>query len=435
MKTVLPFIISLLFFSFTSAQIVDSTDVDSEKDSLLEMLSGATKKDTTMVSVLDILSDSIKTDSIIIDYVKIKRSLLDSLLRPFYFTKIDTIANDTLRFEVDTVYAPRFRMVIHPITKDTSYVPTPKQKDWLSLKKRLVIDTIKVINPISMLTLDTINYAKNPIWWSTKNSISLGVSEAAFLNWSAGGNNSISGLLKIDLQKKYKKLHLLWNNDFYVRYGLNHQQEKGLRKTDDKLYFNSTFGYRRDTLSNWFYSVKFNFNTQFTNGYRYPNTNSPISKFLAPGYLFLGAGTHYDSKSKQFSIYLSPVTLKSTFVLDNVLSNDGAFGVIKGQKARHEFGILVQSHWKKKVYKNVLMMNRLSLYSDYLHNFKNIDVDWELNFVLTINKYIKANVGTHLIYDDDIKFKDDIDNDGTLETLGPRVQLKQLLNIGVVYTF
>ncbi len=81
------------------------------------------------------------------------------------------------------------------------------------------------------------------------------------------------------------------------------------------------------------------------------------------------------------------------------------------------------------------MNNRLSLYSDYLNSFGNIDVDWELNFKLTINKHIKANIGTHLIYDDDIKYKDDINNDGELETLSARIQLKQLLSIGVLFSF
>ena len=34
-------------------------------------------------------------------------------------------------------------------------------------------------------------------------------------------------------------------------------------KTDDQIRLSSTFGYRRDTISNWYYSVKANFNTQF----------------------------------------------------------------------------------------------------------------------------------------------------------------------------
>ncbi|HBK70762.1 MAG TPA: hypothetical protein DDZ39_03745 [Flavobacteriaceae bacterium] len=129
------------------------------------------------------------------------------------------------------------------------------------------------------------------------------------------------------------------------------------------------------------------------------------------------------------------MTLKSTFVLDEKLSKEGAFGVVKGEKSRHQFGFLLQSVFRKEVLKNILMTNKLSLYTDYIKDFGNVDVNWELNFGLKINKYIMATVGAHLLYDDDIKFKDDIDNDGTLETLGARVQLKQFLGIGVMYRF
>ncbi|MBT8385037.1 MAG: hypothetical protein KJO83_04920 [Bacteroidia bacterium] len=100
-----------------------------------------------------------------------------------------------------------------------------------------------------------------------------------------------------------------------------------------------------------------------------------------------------------------------------------------------EFGSLIQTSWDKELFKNVVMTNDLSLYSDYLNKYGNIDIKWDLNFFLTINDFIKANVGAHLIYDDDIKFKDDINNDGELETLGARVQLKQLLGIGILYVF
>ena len=75
------------------------------------------------------------------------------------------------------------------------------------------------------------------------------------------------------------------------------------------------------------------------------------------------------------------------------------------------------------------------LYSDYLHNYGNVDVNWEINFDLTINKYVTANIGSQLVYDDDDLHKEDIDNDGVLDILGPRIQLKQLLGVGFSYDF
>ena len=52
---------------------------------------------------------------------------------------------------------------------------------------------------------------------------------------------------------------------------------------------------------------------------------------------------------------------------------------------------------------------------------------------MTVNQYVKANIGTHLVYDDDIKSKEEKNGEQIIK--GPKVQLKQLLGIGVTYSF
>ena len=81
------------------------------------------------------------------------------------------------------------------------------------------------------------------------------------------------------------------------------------------------------------------------------------------------------------------------------------------------------------------MSNELELYTDYLNEFGNIDIDWILDLKFKINKFFQASFRTHMIYDNDIKIKKDTNGDGELETLGPRVQLKQQLGIGILYNF
>ena len=73
-----------------------------------------------------------------------------------------------------------------------------------------------------------------------------------------------------------------------------------------------------------------------------------------------------------------------------------------------------------------MMNNKLILYSDFLNSFGNIDFDWELKLQLKVNKHVKANIGTHIIYDDDVVDK---------ETNTPKIQLKQLLGVGMFYDF
>jgi hypothetical protein len=286
---------------------------------------------------------------------------------------------------------------------------------------------------------------KDTTYWVQQKAIGLDISQIAFLNWNAGGNSSISGLLKGDFSKKYTRGNVLWNNEMSIRYGINKQEERELRKTDDALSLLSNYGYKTSPNSNWYNTARFNFNTQFTNGYAYPNTETAISRLFAPAYVFLGIGSEYVRKDWDATFYLSPLTLKTTFVLDQRLADLGSFGVDKaifdeegnllrrGRKTRTELGILFNNYWKKEIYKNMIVENRLSLYTDYLNNFGNIDVDWQMQLNMVVNQYVRANIGLHLIYDDDIKAKEEID--GEQVTVGPKLQLKQALGIGVIYTF
>ena len=227
--------------------------------------------------------------------------------------------------------------------------------------------------------------------------------------------------------------------------GINKQESQEVRKTDDQFAFNSTFGYKRDTISNWYYAGKFNFNTQFANGYAYPNVDLAISRPFAPAYAFLGIGAEYSRKDLKLNFYLSPLTQKTTMVFDQRLANQGAFGLEKavydefgtlireGKNIRNETGILVTNQWKREIFENINFENRIALYTDYINNFGNIDIDWQIQLDLTVNQYVKANIGTHLVYDDDIKSKQE--EGGVQVVKGPKIQLKQLLGLGVVYQF
>ncbi|MFY8111366.1 MAG: DUF3078 domain-containing protein [Flavobacterium sp.] len=281
--------------------------------------------------------------------------------------------------------------------------------------------------------------------WIKKNKLGFDITQIAFVNWNAGGTSSISGLVKGNFTRVYTRENYKWQNELIVRYGLNKQDGIELRKTDDAVLINSTFGYRKDTLTNWYYSAKFNFNTQFTDGYSYPNTEIAISRAFAPAYVFIGLGAEKIDKKKNYSYYISPFTSKTTLVLDQRLADQGAFGVdkaiydtngnllVRGKKTRTELGLLFTGQMKKEVFKNINLDNRLTLYSDYINNFGNIDIDWNIQFELVVNKYVKANIGTHLIYDDDIKSKRE--ENGLQITEGPKVQLKQALGVGIVYEF
>lgn len=348
------------------------------------------------------------------------------------FTVVDSVRTDTV--VVDSI---RERPAVTAVLPETPVVGPPIIN--IRVADHFLMDTI---------TADTTVVVEEKItYWKNVNKLGLNLTEVAFVNWNSGGNNSFSALMHGFFGRRYKKELLNWNSTLSIKYGLNAQEGRELRKTEDALEINSNFGYRRDSVSNWYYSAKFSFNTQLTYGYRYPNASEPISKFMAPGYAFVGVGTEYSSPSEDLTVYVSPVTQKSTFVLDQRLANEGMFGVApavrdeegniieEGERIRTEFGFLVSTDFSKKIFDNIDVSNKLRLYTDYLNKFGNIDVDWELNLDMQVNEYVKANVGSHLKYDDDVKFKKDLDGDGNLDTGGPRIQWKQLLGVGLVYEF
>lgn len=302
------------------------------------------------------------------------------------------------------------------------------------------------VDTIQSKKLDSTIIKKEVSHWEKKNVVGFDLNEIAFVNWSAGGNSAISGLLKGTFTRKYENGNLKWLNELIVRYGVSKQDGVELRKTDDAFQFNSTFGYRKDTTSNWFHSAKFNFNTQFTSGYAYPNTDLAISKPFAPAYTFLGVGAEYNNDKKNLQLYISPLTLKNTLVLDQRLADQGSFGVDKaiydpitgemiseGKKSRTELGFLFTSNYKTQLFNNINLENKLNLYTDYINNFGNIDVDWQVQLDFIVNKYVRANINTHLIYDHDIKAKEEVGGEQVI--VGPKVQFKQMLGVGLIYSF
>ncbi len=287
-----------------------------------------------------------------------------------------------------------------------------------------------------------------PSFWDNQNELDVQLSQVGFVNWNAGGENAISAIGKLYFARNYKFRYFQWNNDLELRFGWNAQEGRQWRKTDDAIRLRSTIGYRRDTISDWYYSVQLSFNTQFADGFKYPDRSRAISRFMAPGYLFLGAGTSYIPELKKFNLYLSPLTFKGTFVLDQDLADRGSFGVKAatrdatgailepGENLFAELGFLLTHKWQFEITKNVELDHNISLYADYLRSFGNIDVDWILKWNFKVNEYISASLLTHLIYDDDIKFDREVADDGTVINEGaPRTQFRQQLGIGINYKF
>ncbi len=265
--------------------------------------------------------------------------------------------------------------------------------------------------------------------WTISGQASINFSQVSFSNWVAGGRNSVSGVGIFNINANYQKDRLSWENSLKSGYGLLKEGEKETVKTEDKFEINSKVGIESRNNEHLLYSSFVNFNTQFANGYNYPNTTDVISTWFAPAYLTVAAGIDY-KPSKAFSLFVSPVSGKFTFVTDEELSNQGAFGVDPGKTIRSELGAILKTEVKTTVVTNVDLSTALTLFSNYLENPQNIDVNWDVILNMKINDYLSANLLTTLIYDHDVLVP--LDDQGNT---GRRIQFKQLLGVGLSYNF
>ena len=260
-------------------------------------------------------------------------------------------------------------------------------------------------------------------YWKKGGSFNINFTRVTLNNWVGGGENSLSlsSLLKLYANKEKGKVS--WANSLDIAYGLAKIGDKGFRKSDNQILLLSKYSYQ--IKDNWGFTALADFRTTMAPGYVYiqdpedasKEIETEISRIMAPGYLLKSVGFEY--KKNNFFALISPITGKSTFVLDDKLSDVGAFGVDPGKRYRFELGALLKAGYKREIMKNVEFGTNLNLFTAY-ETFGHIDVNWENVIQFKINDYLSTTFTATLVYDDDI-----IDE----------AQYKDVLNIGLLYKF
>ncbi len=259
--------------------------------------------------------------------------------------------------------------------------------------------------------------------WTLGGSVGLTLNQASFCNWAAGGENSLGANAQLNYSANYKLNKHIWDNRIELAYGINNTETTGNRKTNDKIYLSSIYGYQiADKL---YLSGLLNFQTQFADGYTYSgDTKTLASTIMSPGYLTVGLGLTWTPQSWLTATF-TPATWREVFVLNDYLSYIAAYGVDSGKHSFAEAGANLQVELNKDVMENVNLYSRLILFSNYLENPQNVDVNWEVQINLKINKWLSANISTNLVYDDNINITKD---DGSV---GPALQFKEALGVGI----
>ena len=306
------------------------------------------------------------------------------------------------------------------------------------MKKLILIVAVLVNSALLFAQVDS-SASKEPVdtSWKHGGTINLNFNQAKLTNWAAGGQSSVAFGSVINLNANYEKGKKSWKNNVQWTYGQSKvgSKDKLFKKTDDEFIFTSKYNYG-DTARSVKWSGILDFRTQLTNGRLYVSDTTVAagerkgdiqSKFLAPGYVITSFGWEY-VPNKNLYVMVSAFTGKTTIVADDSLASIGAFGVDSTQTLRFELGSYIKFGYSLPLMDNVTFTNNLALFTGY-NSFGKIDVNWGTITVFKINKFLSSTFTTQLIYDEDVAITRE---DGTI---GPDVQFKYVLNIGLMYKF
>ena len=286
----------------------------------------------------------------------------------------------------------------------------------------------------SKLVLDQPDSLHN---WKSGASINGNLTNTGLVNWQGGGQAALTVTGIFSGFANYAKGNSSWGNLLELGYGITRLGQDGeaqLRKSEDRLVLTSK--YSRKFNQSMGFAALLDFRSQFDKGFKYdikvktPDgrdsiTKDRISDFLSPAYSLASLGIDF-KKDDRFYVMFSPMTAKTTIVMDKELSAVGAYGVKEGENIRYQLGMFVNASAKLKLMENVAWQSNLYLFGDY-KTFDRVDIFWDNAVLLTVNKFLQASFNTNLIYDDDIRIPKD---NGTLG--GPKIQFKHVLALGLV---
>ena len=274
--------------------------------------------------------------------------------------------------------------------------------------------------------------------WSKATNLSLLFNQAAFNDqWQGGGTSNYAANFGLTHDANYSKENITWDNRVVIDYGIaNQKNQEFTRKTNDRFEFNSLLG-KQIKETPWYYSFFLNARTQLANGYDFEEDEdgNPIRSKLQKFYLQVISKQVWECYGKKvinLKLNIAPATGRLIIVnsqFTNVgqgqsdidaFNQIGYFGVYANETSRFEFGAAVGGYGKFTLSKNIVMENVLNLYSNYLEDLENIDIDYTLNLVITANKWITTNVAFQAMYDDNAV---------------KGFQIREALGVGLTYGF
>lgn len=236
-----------------------------------------------------------------------------------------------------------------------------------------------------------------------------------FDNWTAGGNNTFSGLATLFVRHQYKRNKFSSDLTVNARYGINYIDQTPFKNVDElKIKELMSWTIRND----WSYSATINFTTQLSDGFASRTDNTLISALLSPGYIDVSVGFTYAPSGAPYKVTLSPLSGNMITMVDGRLYEQGLNGVPAGQRVYSKIGPSINASLDKKLWKEKLR------YRSTLYAFTDLasppTVRWDNTIDIAISKWLSINLYGVIYY---------------LHEASPRAQYQYSGTIGLSYKF
>lgn len=410
--------------------IIDNDSVRSSMKEIIDVVYQDTAynpRPLAMKSSFERLVQHLVNDSV---YFRIINTKLDTI--PFVLKKnrVDSTAFFVMNSTNDSA-----KLFMRSLGKNTIYM-------WVGddlmlkhlLKKQGAFDGIGIRwqDPNKFRIVNRVVPQPAPKPWFLRSELSLLVNQNTLINWALGGNNNISLTTDVKAWANYAKRSIKWDNYFWFIYGVQKTELLPLQKSADRINVVSNLSHK--AFKKFDYTLGTAFITQAFKGFAYPNDSIPVSRFMAPADLKISLGLTYRPNPKLL-INLSPVSGQFRFVLDTVLIDQTKWGLRADQRMNAQLGASVSIIHSTALGKNIKMMNKLDLFSNYIDHPEMVNFDWLLSINLKVNKYINLSIQTQTRYDNRILIPLYEVRDGTKVKVGEgkRIQFNEILGVKFMY--
>ncbi len=240
-------------------------------------------------------------------------------------------------------------------------------------------------------------------------------------NWYQGGSSSFAGLGIAKGQVSYITDRFTWENTGEWRIGGSTVSADSLHKvntTDDILRLYSKANLR--IVPKLFTSLSAEMETRLLPTYK-SNSMELKSAPFSPFRFTAAFGIDY-KPVKNLSVSFSPISYKVIHIADSARVKSTDYGLETGQRTQHNIGSSVRLEYTWKPVREVAIETRFYTYT----NYRNVEVDLEVNCDFIINRFMSARLMLHPRYDSSVVMEGD---------KHAKIQFRELLSIGFAHKF